>query len=286
MKEHKKINKVKVAITIFIVVLLIAISVFGRYIYNNAREAYFTSKKFYFTSDLLTLDNQKYTYEDWGGIDTYETSVDLYSYANKFLRLDYDLNYEISCESLSPDKIKCAFNSEDGPTSTTGVIYAKTADGREDNVSKVGIYVVPLTQINKGETVTFSLKASTKEPYKKEISCEISLKVKELTTNTYKIEDVPGRNYAVLEIVNAKDTALQYTLTFDPKVIRIDTNDEICVNKISGTSTTVNGVQYLNKIVFNMNGETAKHIKFYKVDMSKDYTYPSGEANSVVNVST
>ena len=46
MKEHKKINKVKVAITIFIVVLLIAISAFGRYIYNNAREAYFTSKKF------------------------------------------------------------------------------------------------------------------------------------------------------------------------------------------------------------------------------------------------
>ena len=61
MKEHKRINKAKVAITIFIIVLLISMSVFGRYIYNNARDAYFTSKKFYFTSDLLTLDNQKYT---------------------------------------------------------------------------------------------------------------------------------------------------------------------------------------------------------------------------------
>ena len=63
MKKHKKINKVKVAITIFIIVLLISMSVFGRYIYNTTREAYFTSKKFYFTSNLLTLDNQKYTYE-------------------------------------------------------------------------------------------------------------------------------------------------------------------------------------------------------------------------------
>lgn len=285
MKEHKKINKVKVAITIFIIVLLISISVFGRYIYNNAREAYFTSKKFYFTSDLLTLDNQKYTYEDWGGIDTYELGVELYSYANKFLRLDYDLNYEISCESLSPNKIKCTLNSADGPTSTTGVIYAKT-DGRENNISRVGIYITPLTQINKGETVTFALKASTSEPYQKEISCEISLKVKQLTTSSYKIEDVPGRNYAVLEIVNAQNTDLQYTLAFDPKVLRIDTNDEACVNRVSGTSTTVDGTQYLNKIVFNMDKESAKNIKFYKVDMTKDYSYPSGDTTPAVNVST
>lgn len=285
MKEHTKINKVKVAITIFIIVLLISISVFGRYIYNNTREAYFTSKKFYFTSNLLTLDNQKYTYEDWGGIDVYETSVDLYSYANKFLRLDYDLNYEISCESLSPSKIKCTLNDVDGPTSTTGVIYAKT-DGRENNASRIGIYITPLTQINKGEIVTFALKASTKEPYQKEISCEISLKVKQQTTNSYKIEDVPNRNYAILQIVNAQNTALQYTLTFDPRVLRIDTNDEACINKISGSTTTISGTQYLNKIVFNMDGESAKNIKFYKVDMTKDYTYPSGDTTPAIDIST
>ena len=94
-----------------------------------------------------------------------------------------------------------------------------------------------------------------------------------------------GRNYAVLELVNAQNTALQYTLTFDPKVIRIDTNDEVCVNRISGTTTTINGTQYLNKIVFNLEKESAKNIKFYKVDMSKDYTYPSGENTSIISVS-
>lgn len=285
MKKNKKINKVKVAITIFIIVLLISISVFGRYIYNNIREAYFTSKQFFFTSDLLTLDNQTYTYEDWGGIDIYEINVDLYSYANTLLRLDYDLNYEISCESLSPNKVKCALNSEDGPTSTNGIIYAKT-NGKENNVSKVVVYVTPLTQINKGETVTIAIRASTKEPYQKEISCEVSLKVKEQTTNSYKIEDEPDRNYAVLEIVNAQNTALQYTLTFDPKVLRIDTNDEVCINKVSGTSTTIDGTQYFNKIVFNIDKESAKNIKFYKVDMTKDYTYPSGDNTPAINVST
>ena len=286
MKKYKKINKVKVAISIsIIIILLTSIFVFGRYIYNNAREAYFTSKQFFFTSDLLTLDNQTYTYENWGGIDVYEVNVDLYSYANTLLRLDYDLNYEISCESLTPNKIKCTLNSADGPTSTNGTIYAKT-NGKENNVSKVVIYVTPLTQIDKGETVKLSIKASTNEPYKKEISCEVSLKVKQQTTNSYKIEDVPGRNYAVLELVNAQDTGLQYTLTFDPKVLRIDTNDEACVNRVSGTSTTVDGTQYLNKVVFNMDKESAKNIKFYKVDMTKDYSYPSGDTTPAVDVST
>lgn len=288
MVEHKKdrkLNKVKVGITIFLIVLAISISVFGRYIYNNTREAYFTSKQFFFTSDLLTLDNQTYTYENWGGIDVYEINVDLYSYANTLLRLDYDLNYEISCESLDPDKITCGINSADGPTSTSGVIYAKI-NGNENNVSKITIFVKPLTQVNKGETVTVAIKASTQEPYKKEISCEISLKVKEQTTNTYEIEDVANRNYAVLKLVNAQDTALQYTLTFSPNELRLDLNDEIYVNKISAETTTINGNKYVNKIVFNLNKESAKYIKFYKVDMSKDYTYPSGDTSPAINVST
>ena len=69
-------------------------------------------------------------------------------------------------------------------------------------------------------------------------------------------------------------------MTFDPNVVRIDTNDDICINKLSGTTTTINGTQYLNKVVFNMNKESSKRIKFYKVDMTKDYSYPSG--NSVI----
>lgn len=279
MDKHRKINKGKIGIVIFLVIIIISISAFGRYFYNTIREAYFTSKRFYFTSDLLTIDNQTYTYENWGGIDVYEINIDLYSYANTLLRLDYDLNYELTCESLTPSKISCAINSVDGPTTTTGVIYATT------NVSQIKIYVTPLTQVNKGETVTVSLRASTQEPYQKEISCEISLKVKEQTTNTYEIEDEVNRNYATLKIVNAQDTSIQYTLTFDPRKLRLDLNDDIYINRISTATTTIDGNEYVNKIVFNMNKEATKNIKFYKVDMTKDYTYPSGDAECAINVS-
>lgn len=104
-KQTKKINKVKIGIVIFLIVLTITFAVFGRYVYNNIREAYFTSKEFYFTSDLLTLDNATYQYENWGGVDAYEINFDLYSYANTLLRLDYDLNYAVSCDTPDSDKV-------------------------------------------------------------------------------------------------------------------------------------------------------------------------------------
>ena len=109
MEKHaktRKLNKVKLVITLFvIIVLVITCSVFGRYVYYQAREAYFTSKAFYFTSDLLTLDNATYQYENWGGVDNYEINFDLYSYQNTLLRLDYDLEYTLSCETPDSDKV-------------------------------------------------------------------------------------------------------------------------------------------------------------------------------------
>ena len=105
MRKEKKLNKVKVAVVLFIIVLIVSGVAFGRYVYNGIREAYFTSKEFYFTSDLLTLDNATYQYEDWGGVDAYDINFDLYSYANTLLRLDYDLNYSVSCETPDTDKV-------------------------------------------------------------------------------------------------------------------------------------------------------------------------------------
>lgn len=106
MAKHKKVIKIKLSVIILLIIVMVAITVFGRYVYNNIREAYFTSKEFYFTSDILTLDNATYQYEDWGGIDAYEINFDLYSYANTLLRLDYDLQYQLSCETLQNDKVK------------------------------------------------------------------------------------------------------------------------------------------------------------------------------------
>lgn len=108
-KNMKRLRKLKISIIIVIIGLMIAISVFGRYVYNNAREAYFLAEQFYFSSDILTVNNPNYTYTNWGGASVYEIEFELHSYVNELTKIDYDLGYTVSC-SLSnasdADKVK------------------------------------------------------------------------------------------------------------------------------------------------------------------------------------
>ena len=143
--------------------------------------------------------------------------------------------------------------------------------------------VTPKSQIKKDETVTVKIKASTQEPYKKEISCEITLRIKQVAVNSYTIKDVANRNYAVLQLTNAQSSGMPVTLEFDPSVIRIDLSDEAYINRVEGSETTAS-CGYVKKFTFSMDKEASRNIKFYKVDMSKNYTYPSGDATSVITV--
>ena len=131
--------------------------------------------------------------------------------------------------------------------------------------------------------ITIRIKASTQEPYRKEISCEISLRIQQVLANSYEIEDVANRNYLVLKMVNTHDTGGNVSLEFDPNVVRIDLNDEAYLNRVEGSEET-NSDGYVQKFVFTMEKESAKNIQFYKVDMSQDYTYPSGDTDSVITV--
>ncbi len=179
-------------------------------------------------------------------------------------------------------KLLYGINEEGGPTETTGIIYADNG-GAEDNVSRIKIVVTPKTQIEQNDIITIRIKASTQEPYQKEISCEISLRIQQVLANTYEIEDVANRNYLTLKMVNTHETGGNVSLEFDPNIVRIDLNDEAYLNRIEG-SEEVNSDGYVEKFVFTMDKESAKNIKFYKVDMSQDYTYPLGDATCVISV--
>ena len=88
---------------------MIAITAFGRYIYNTAREAYFLAEQFYFSSDILTMANPTYTYTNWGGSSVYQIEFELHSYVNELTKIDYDLGYTVSCSlrnSSDASKVK------------------------------------------------------------------------------------------------------------------------------------------------------------------------------------
>ena len=110
MKSGNKLNKLKVGIVVIILILIMfSITVLGRYIYNGAREAYFTARQFYFSSDILTVNGAEYQYNNWGGTSGYTIEFDLYSYLNSASKLDYDLDYTVTCTTSNPDKIKLRY---------------------------------------------------------------------------------------------------------------------------------------------------------------------------------
>ena len=63
MSRRKKINKLKVAIVVFaLLVFFMSVTGLGRFNYNAVRDRYLSSKKFYFTSDLLAPTGTTYEY--------------------------------------------------------------------------------------------------------------------------------------------------------------------------------------------------------------------------------
>ena len=55
-------------------------------------------------------------------------------------------------------------------------------------------------------------------------------------------------------------------------------------NAINVTTETINGKNYINGITLPIEAISSVDLRFYKVDTSKDYTYPNLENDSVVSV--
>ncbi len=276
MKRRKK-NKVKLIFIILVIILCITTSVFGRYVINIAKDLYLTSKNFYFTSNILDINMPTYDYSNWGGVDTYQIDVDLYSWKNELLKLNYNLEYVIYAESNMPEKVRCSFGTPNGSATKTGVIYSDT--------NKVGeaLYITPLTTLNTSDKITITIVAKATGEYEKEISAKIKLNITEHRTNIA-IEDSVNSNYAILKLTNTNVTGTDVTLEFDPKVIRLDLNDLIYSNKKQTITKNVDGYNYISKIIFPIEKEATRNIKFYKVDKTKNYTYPMGNAECIIKV--
>lgn len=264
---NRKINKIKVSIVLIIIcILLLNLTGFGRYIYNTVKESYLTSKNFYFTSNLLEVNEPSYTYNNWSGSDVYKLDIELYSFENELLRADEDLDYNISCTTTST-KITCAVGSQAGTSTTTGTITTVT------NEKVVSIYLIPNEDADfvLGENVDITVTAYTTEPYSKTISADFTFVITAIGAD-YQIEDKENQNYALVKLKNTEAINTNVTLRFNPEVVRLDMNDEVYLNNISYQTEEIDEHDYVNEITFTLTEESSKNIKFYKVDKSQDYS--------------
>ena len=94
---------------------------------------------------------------------------------------------------------------------------------------------------------------------------------------------MPNRDYAILKIVNAQSTGSPVAVKINTDLVRLDLSDDAYVNRQEGSEKIdLNG--YIKQFTFNMEKESVEYIKFYKVDTSQDYTYPSGDKDAIVTV--
>ena len=86
------------------------------------------------------------------------------------------------------------------------------------------------------------------------------------------------------EADKAKCASAIIQLTFDPHKLRLDMTNYYYQNKIAETKEVIDGFDYVNSFTFVVKPQTSIAIKFYKLDTSKDYTYPITNSNPIVAI--
>ena len=69
-------------------------------------------------------------------------------------------------------------------------------------------------------------------------------------------------------------TKLSGILKFNPNVVLLDMTNTNYLNSTSSTTTQINNSNYINSITFKVEPISSAVIRFYKQDVTKDYTYP------------
>ena len=291
MKDTKNEIKLKIKYIIIFSVLIantiVLVSIFGRYVVNKTKGHFERTKAFFFYSDKLEEENPYYQIDNWSGVDDYTITINMNSYQNNLLNIDYNIEYQVSY--TCSDNVICQLTP--GPY----IIDSTT------NKDSFNVIVTPNRTLRNGETAYVEITATTSTPYEATLKGRFTLKVgKEQLT--YTIEDVANRPYLEVNITNTlsyyiikeafgnynvgnqitRDVYLSLTkdeqdkcysqminIAFDPTKILLDMTDNAYVNGVSSTTKTIDRQ---NK--FKIDALSSKKVRFYKVDETKDYTYP------------
>ena len=103
--------------------------------------------------------------------------------------------------------------------------------------------------------------------------------------NSYKKGDyIDINNYLELDS-NLKDKCIgkYIKVSFDPSIILVDTTSFLLDNS-KLDYITIEDVSYIKEITFPIEAVSSRELKFYKIDPSKNYTYPNDTNTSIINV--
>lgn len=304
-KNNKNLKKIIIILSLIFIILysMQAVKTFSIYVYNNVREFYLKSNNFYFYSDKLKLNKAEYSAKNWSGIEDYIININMNSMENNSVRCNSDIEYTISY--TCSDNILCQLSK------TKSTIYAS------DNVDNFIVTITPKAELQTGDVVWLEVEATSTYPYVKTISGRFEITVGNLGMS-YNIEDSKHSQYLEFNVVNtlnfytideafdgyvpgnkidmnkylalsdenkSKCHSMLVTLTFDPKKVLVDMTSEVYLKRVSTTTVNIDGYTYVNSITFKVDAISSKCVKFYKVNLENDYTYPNVNNEPIINIS-
>lgn len=304
-------KKIEVNRNNILVLLLLLLSFFswgalfktyGRYIYNELRDYYLASHSFYFNSDRLDVGQRVEELDNYSGVDPYTITINMNSYKNNFVASDADINYDIS--------YTCSNNASCEISKTSGVIYAAS------HVDSFYVTITPNENLSDGESIWVEVVAVAKSPYEKTLRGKFSLKVGKMGLG-YEITDVKNRAYFDVNFTNTYDfytvdeafsnysvgdridittylslsdeeknkcSSAVIEIKFDPTIAVLDMTNDAYIKNISKTTKIIDNYEYIDSFIFKVDALSSKSVRFYKSNVSNDYTYPFNNKASIVEV--
>lgn len=304
-KIKNNLKKTQILLIMAILICIISfIVIFGRYLTNNVNDFFVRSKEFYFYSDKLEEDTAVFQVDNWSGVDDYVITVNMNSRKNNLKVASYDIGYTIS--------YTCSDNAICQLSKTEGIIYSN------NNSDYFNLTITPNRQLETGDKVVVEIEAKSTAKYQKTLKGKFTLVVGKEKLS-YQITDKPQNPYMELSLTNtlsyyivneafgnysvndkididtylalteenkAKCSSAIVTITFNPEQVLLDITNESYSKAKNIETTTVNGKTYINKFTILIDAISSTDLRFYKVDVSKDYTYPNGNEPSVLSITS
>lgn len=313
---RKKINKVNLitAIVIGLIIVSYTTSSFGRYALNFVNDFYLRSKEFYFYSNKMLATGKTVTINDWPGVDSYYISVEMNSRENNLLATRDNITYTICCKNPStgitvslPEQVnRTIYGSE-------SEVAVKNIDSFEVEVipqrafqdgeavyftleaTSTSPYVKTLSAVytlivGKAE-LTYKIVDEPGQPYF-DVAITNAMESYKVGTafSTYSVGD--ELTVAAYEGLTDDQKALCYsarvTISFNPNDCVMDITDSHYIKAASATppkttTTTItkdgHNYTYVSGLTFDINPLTSTSVRFYKNDVTQDYSYSSTESS-------
>lgn len=303
--KKKNYKRQQLLIILILVLCFITLaSTLGRYVINGINNFFLRTKEFYFYSDKLKDITAVYQIDNWTGIDPYTITVHMNSMENNLKKATYDISYDIS--------YTCSNNATCQLSKTSGNIDAST------NSDYFNLIITPNIGLTTGDKVTVAITATSTAQYKKTLKAQFTLVVGKENLS-YEIVDSKSNPYLDLNITNTLsyykvetafnsysqgdkidvDTYLTLseenknkcysaliTLSFDPEEVILDMTNTNYLNATKVTTKNVNGTNYINGITFKVDPISSAVVRFYKPDVTKDYTYPIVNNTPIITVTS